>query len=404
MAAIKLDWVLKDCLGEVKTISSITALIRYIKQQVKFYENLEASLTLKGEQVPALVNRSYFDNALIQAEILKKDVDSSPNEAEIKRVVAAKQQIMQSYFTRTLLSSNPYLEHYVACATKYGHEGSRGFADYILKRPNAGQQQHDYNSGYFWGFNADNEANLKSTGSMRATKEALKSLDIEANELSIQIENRSELFDSLIFDVDYRSKKQRVKAYLAHRKLRVKVASEHKAVLDESAVEMEALERAYGEKLRLSKPAEYWNESALKFKNEGRLWSVLLVIALIAGTLMFNSLFHSFLVGEVRELDLKTLQGVILFATVVAVYGFFIKVLSKMVFSSFHLMRDSEEREQLTYLYLSLQNLNAIDLESRNLVLQSLFSRSDSGMLSGENGLKMPTINEALKAAGNLTK
>jgi hypothetical protein len=67
--------------------------------------------------------------------------------------------------------------------------------------------------------------------------------------------------------------------------------------------------------------------------------------------------------------------------------------LSKLTFSSFHLMRDSEEREQLTYLYLSLNNEGQIDGTSRELVLQALFSHSETGLLNGESGPTMPVQN-----------
>lgn len=53
-------------------------------------------------------------------------------------------------------------------------------------------------------------------------------------------------------------------------------------------------------------------------------------------------------------------------------------------------MRDAEEREQLTYLYLSLTHESEIDKESRDIVLQALFSRSETGLLSQEQGPKMP--------------
>ena len=76
------------------------------------------------------------------------------------------------------------------------------------------------------------------------------------------------------------------------------------------------------------------------------------------------------------------------------------KLLSKMTFSSFHLMRDAQEREQLTYLYLALTHESEIDKSSRDIVLQSLFSRSETGLLVKENGPTMPTISEILPRAG----
>ena len=67
------------------------------------------------------------------------------------------------------------------------------------------------------------------------------------------------------------------------------------------------------------------------------------------------------------------------------------------MFSSFHLARDAEERERLTLFYLSLIKDATISQEDRNLVLQSLFSRSDTGMLKDEGSPTMPGIFEKFK-------
>ncbi len=70
-----------------------------------------------------------------------------------------------------------------------------------------------------------------------------------------------------------------------------------------------------------------------------------------------------------------------------------------MVFSSFHLQRDAEEREQLTHVYLALTHeKDELDVEARNIILQALFSRADTGLLGGDSGPTMPGINEMLKA------
>ena len=55
-------------------------------------------------------------------------------------------------------------------------------------------------------------------------------------------------------------------------------------------------------------------------------------------------------------------------------------------------MRDAEEREQLTYLYLSLNNEKKIDEKSRDIILQALFSRSETGLLTGDSAPAMPGV------------
>ncbi len=61
-------------------------------------------------------------------------------------------------------------------------------------------------------------------------------------------------------------------------------------------------------------------------------------------------------------------------------------------------MRDAEEREQLTYLYLSLNQNSQLDSSSRDIVLQALFSRTDTGLLAGDSSPSMPGLNELIKS------
>lgn len=60
--------------------------------------------------------------------------------------------------------------------------------------------------------------------------------------------------------------------------------------------------------------------------------------------------------------------------------------------SATHLQRDAEERAQLTYFYLALIKDGAIDEKSRDIVIQSLFSRTETGLLGGDSSPTMPAM------------
>lgn len=121
-------------------------------------------------------------------------------------------------------------------------------------------------------------------------------------------------------------------------------------------------------------------------------------MAIVLGLVYFREFFVTWLQGKEIGVQLTTVQGVILFGTFVAVYAYLLRVLSKLVFSAFHLMRDAEEREQLTYLYLSLSKEAEVDKESRDIILQALFSRTETGLLSSDSGPTMPVVSELTKA------
>lgn len=55
-----------------------------------------------------------------------------------------------------------------------------------------------------------------------------------------------------------------------------------------------------------------------------------------------------------------------------------------MAFSSFHLGRDAKEREQLTLVYLALSKGGDVTKHERELVINSIFSRSDTGLIKSE--------------------
>ncbi len=164
--------------------------------------------------------------------------------------------------------------------------------------------------------------------------------------------------------------------------------------LDNGRVKIHELEDTYEEKLRLEKPAEYWKRAGKKFRCQAHGWSTVLCISLAIGIALFAVFFWYWTKGQKIPIKFDTIQGVVIFSTVLALYAFLIRTFSRLAFSAFHLMRDAEEREQLTYLYLSLTKEKVIDETSRNLILQALFSRSETGLLAGESGPSMPVAHE----------
>jgi len=157
------------------------------------------------------------------------------------------------------------------------------------------------------------------------------------------------------------------------------------------------LEKKYREELRFESPAKYWGDKAISFKEQGRRWFLGLVISIVIGVAFFSKYFITWLEGKSPDIGLQNIEGIVIFATILSSFAFLVRSLSKMTFSSFHLMRDAEEREQLTHLYLSLRDGNDDDPESRRIILQALFSRSESGLLSGDHSPTMPTVQDAIK-------
>lgn len=172
----------------------------------------------------------------------------------------------------------------------------------------------------------------------------------------------------------------------------------------ESQTKISELEKTYEEKLRLEKPAEYWSKRAEKLKAEG--WKAVYWLIGLVGFACITLYLLLWLTPEGMLLsfikgDAQAIKWSIIYVTFISFLAFGIRALNKVAFSSFHLARDSEEREQLTYVYLSLKKDSAIEEKDRILILQSLFSRAETGLLKDESGPTMPSNDLTSKILGN---
>ena len=153
------------------------------------------------------------------------------------------------------------------------------------------------------------------------------------------------------------------------------------------------LEHTYEELLRLKKPADYWKTRANTLKSEGWksiYWLIgLVVFACVTLYLLLWLTPEGMLLSFVKG-NAQAIKWSVVYVTFISFLAYGIRALNKIAFSSFHLARDAEEREQLTYVYLALIKDNAVDEKDKNLIMQSLFSRADTGLLKDDSGPTMP--------------
>lgn len=165
---------------------------------------------------------------------------------------------------------------------------------------------------------------------------------------------------------------------------------ESKGVKDKIA----ELENTYDTLLSLKKPAEYWNNRAKTLRTQGWIsFTALIVFVGIViwtlGELLWkvpDEIYTSFFADDKSA----AIRWSIIYVTFISFMAFCIRAITKVMFSSFHLARDSEERNTLTYFYLSLLNDSKVEKEDRQLIMQSLFSRADTGLLKDDSGPTMP--------------
>ena len=92
-------------------------------------------------------------------------------------------------------------------------------------------------------------------------------------------------------------------------------------------------------------------------------------------------------------LDINSVKNAVILTILTSISIYMITLFVKLATSSYHLARDARERYQLTHIYLSLLKEDAIRDEERTIIIQSLFSRADTGLLKGDSS---PTVPDSL--------
>ena len=193
------------------------------------------------------------------------------------------------------------------------------------------------------------------------------------------------------FDTDAAEFRQKRREELA------KEESEYADRLNKADERIAALEAAYSKKLQLEGPAVYWQELAQSYLHRGWL---LLFITFLLGITMITILSNILLdidaipLFNQTELSLKTIRGSLILIVMTSIAGYLIHLFTKLSISSFHLSRDYRERFQLTNVFLALLRDGDVkcDDQVKQIVMQALFSRSDTGLLKGEHSFKMPGV------------
>lgn len=169
---------------------------------------------------------------------------------------------------------------------------------------------------------------------------------------------------------------------------------EYTSFYKDSQTKISELENTYREKLKLEEPAIYWSERAAKLKDQGwKSMYILIFLCAISGVFLGVILWNSpdsMLSSWFNNDKSAAIRWSLVFITLLSLIAYAIRAVSKVMFSSFHLARDCEERYTLTYFYLALMKDSQVDIKDRSLIMQSLFSRSDTGLLKEDSSPTMP--------------
>ncbi|WP_417446119.1 DUF6161 domain-containing protein [Kangiella sp.] len=401
---------IRDVSGITFEFSSLKSFIKFAKSEIEKWEEYAERVKSSNKRPHGLINfYNNFHQALSTIDNWGESVDKWSEQDLLQNFnTHITNQSMRHAATHWLSATNEGAEVFVGCNCDYDLDG----ADAFYKILYLNQVHHPLNNrnvfmGTLIGYEfiqSDSEMVSRRNGEKislgHLRSQFLKETDELIGEVDDIKHNYNEWFDK---SLDKAKQALKVSNYLG-----IRQRSRHEKQFDENlrswSQSVNTLEETYYEKLRLDGPAKYWNRSAKKYRKQGFCWLAVLIVFLACGIFGIYTNFNNWLLGKALEVNLSSLQGIVIFGTLATMFAYLIRTFSKLAFSSFHLMRDSEEREQLTYLYLALKNESAVEEQDRALILQSLFSRTDNGLLGGDSSPTMPGAADIVNLASRLGK
>lgn len=152
------------------------------------------------------------------------------------------------------------------------------------------------------------------------------------------------------------------------------------------------LEDTYEEKLKVSKPAEFMNEQANKYRLSFYLWCIgifvitLCLLALLALILSPTIQYNDKLITINFFDNDAPFHNKVLLIAMVSINVYILRTFIKMAISSRHLMEEYKQKYSLTYFYLALVNDGKLkDPNTQNVILASLFNKADTGLIKNDN-------------------
>ncbi len=393
---------LTDATGKSWTFDTVESLEIFIKKEIDFWVPLLGLATTNSTANSFIQKHINFQIVLNQLTDWTPQFELWDSNTTYTNVVNL---LIQQLGTSWICTNNPLVSKWLELNQISGSNTADAFFEAMVQKTTSRFANGiDFFQGYLIAYEYINQDKTDIN----------KRRDSEKKSLSTLRDRLVEKHNQIILDVDNFQKE--LMAWKAKTELEYsdwfekQVINLDQAVLSHSknfyeqlsnwTEKQKNLENLYQEKLRLEPSAQYWDKSAIKLNTQGNSWAKALVLSVLLGFVTFAIFFIFWLKGEKTILSLQNIEGVLLFATIISCYAFLLKSISKAMFSAFHLQRVSEESALLTSLYLSLIEGKDDDPESRKIVLQALFSRSETGLLSGEHGPTMPTATEFINIVG----
>ncbi len=397
------DWFNKECrLNTINTYSSADNLIYGFVPIFQFFETQFAAYQKLDSEVPNVIKNSKnriesIINTLNDFFYNNKNHDSNSLNNVWNNVRKKIRGILDDTNSPLFYYDSPETTFLIQLHKSYPN--SVGFAVAFLVNLNLGNMNRDHYIGILQAY----EFKLNDgSGILKRRKKESTNVD----QLRSQFQNFINEGESQLVAFLGSSKKktetdaEEITTFLGQKKDEFdkwyeKATGDEKKFNESRHKRISELEELYKEKLKLEAPAKYWSDRAKKLNNEGKKWLIGLIVCSGVAIVGLGIVLYFISDGTLKELFDKTGSAIrwsIVFITFVSFLAYGIRTFAKLTFSAYHLVRDAEEREQLVYVYLALINESKekVDSTERHLIMQSLFSRADTGLLKDDASPTMP--------------
>ena len=402
----KIDVQLTDVAGYTKKFGTLRELRNFMKREALFWRKHAEALadTQPGGLHHYIDYHSRFQGAMMEFDSWnREDVSAWDDEALQQNVIHVLSQYLADTSNAWLYSGHSFTSTFIDCHSHpQGYNSAAAFISFVTKS----QVGNLSDAGTFLGTMRAYEFMHQDSDIVKrrkAERQSLARLRSRLDDSYSELFNDVEAFKGGFTEWDNRIREEWMECSKIAINDHAELLEAHQTNFDSRSNEWQRnisdLEKTYEEKLRLSMPAKYWKEASSRFRSQGRFAIGALVTTVAAGVALFSWLYTKWLGGESGPLGVESIQGIVLLGTMIAAFAYLVRVCGRIAFSCFHLMRDAEEKRQLTYLYLSLSKKDRIDESSRDIVLQALFSRSESGLLGMDSSPTLPNVSDVVKSS-----
>lgn len=154
--------------------------------------------------------------------------------------------------------------------------------------------------------------------------------------------------------------------------------------LDKTRQELVSITQTYEEDLALHAPVRYWGLQEKYHRGKVKIYAIATAIAAVVAIVGLTSFAWYVLDQSVNDLIVGRLVTMAVLTTF-AIWG--VRLSANLFMSHSHLLTDAQERRTMIHTYLALlRKRNALQEEERQLILQTLFRPSTTGMIKDDAG------------------